>query len=108
MPLPTPSAVQLPLRCPPVTLSRTTTAKSGPGLATANRWQAPRSEIPSSTSIDSTCSGGSSALRLIRVKFMSNRRAVFLDLAPLDQGDLDLAELQSVFDELTCHTQTDD
>lgn len=38
---------------------------------------------------------------------MSNRRAVFLDLAPLDQGDLDLAELQSVFDELTCHTQTD-
>ena len=39
---------------------------------------------------------------------MSNRRAVFLDLAPLDQGDLDLAELQSVFDELTCHTQTDD
>lgn len=39
---------------------------------------------------------------------MSNRRAVFLDLAPLDQGDLDLAELRSVFDELTCHAQTED
>lgn len=37
---------------------------------------------------------------------MSNRRAVFLDLAPLDQGDLDLSPLQSAFDELTCHTQT--
>lgn len=37
---------------------------------------------------------------------MSNRRAVFLDLAPLDQGDLDLTPLQSVFDELICHTQT--
>ena len=39
---------------------------------------------------------------------MSNRRAVFLDLAPLDQGDLDLSPLQSAFDELICHTQTDD
>ena len=39
---------------------------------------------------------------------MPNRRAVFLDLAPLDQGDLDLTPLQSVFDELTCHAQTDD
>lgn len=39
---------------------------------------------------------------------MSNRRAVFLDLAPLDQGDLDLAELRSVFDEVTCHAQTED
>ncbi|MCQ4319965.1 2-hydroxyacid dehydrogenase [Stutzerimonas stutzeri] len=37
---------------------------------------------------------------------MSNRRAVFLDLSPLDQGDLDLAPLQSAFAELTCHTQT--
>lgn len=37
---------------------------------------------------------------------MSNRRAVFLDLAPLDQADLDLTPLQSVFDELICHTQT--
>ena len=37
---------------------------------------------------------------------MSNRRAVFLDLAPLDQGDLDLSPLQSAFDELICHTQT--
>lgn len=37
---------------------------------------------------------------------MSNRRAVFLDLAPLDQGDLDLSPLQSAFDELNCHTQT--
>lgn len=37
---------------------------------------------------------------------MSNRRAVFLDLFPLDQGDLDLAVLQSTFDELTCHAQT--
>ncbi|MFL9815406.1 2-hydroxyacid dehydrogenase [Stutzerimonas sp. VN223-3] len=39
---------------------------------------------------------------------MSNRRAVFLDLSPLDQGDLDLAPLQSAFDELICHTQTSD
>ncbi|CDZ96132.1 2-hydroxyacid dehydrogenase [Pseudomonas saudiphocaensis] len=39
---------------------------------------------------------------------MSNRRAVFLDLAPLDQGDLDLTPLQSVFDELICHTQTNE
>jgi len=37
---------------------------------------------------------------------MSNRRAVFLDLAPLDQGDLDMSPLQSAFDELICHTQT--
>ncbi len=37
---------------------------------------------------------------------MSNRRAVFLDLAPLDQGDLDLSPLQSAFDELIYHTQT--
>jgi glycerate dehydrogenase len=39
---------------------------------------------------------------------MSNRRAVFLDLSPLDQGDLDLAPLQSAFDELICHAQTSD
>lgn len=39
---------------------------------------------------------------------MSNRRAVFLDLAPLDQGDLDLTPLQSIFDELICHTQTNE
>lgn len=39
---------------------------------------------------------------------MSNRRAVFLDLFPLDQGDLDLAVLQSTFDELICHAQTSD
>lgn len=37
---------------------------------------------------------------------MSNRRAVFLDLSPLDQGDLDLAPLQAAFDALTCHAQT--
>ncbi|TLX57512.1 2-hydroxyacid dehydrogenase [Stutzerimonas nosocomialis] len=37
---------------------------------------------------------------------MTNRRAVFLDLAPLDQGDLDLSSLQGVFDELTCHEHT--
>ncbi len=37
---------------------------------------------------------------------MSNRRAVFLDLSPLDQGDLDLTPLQSAFDELICHAQT--
>lgn len=37
---------------------------------------------------------------------MSNRRAVFLDLSPLDQGDLDLAALQSTFAELVCHAQT--
>ncbi len=37
---------------------------------------------------------------------MSKYRAVFLDLSPLDQGDLDLAPLQSAFAELTCHTQT--
>lgn len=30
-------------------------------------------------------------------------RAVFLDLSPLDQGDLDLAPLRSAFDELVCH-----
>jgi len=39
---------------------------------------------------------------------MSNSRAVFLDLAPLDQGDLDLSPLQSAFAELICHTQTDE
>lgn len=39
---------------------------------------------------------------------MSNRRAVFLDISPLDQGDLDLAPLHSVFDEMTCHAQTSD
>jgi glycerate dehydrogenase len=39
---------------------------------------------------------------------MSNRRAVFLDLSPLDQGDLDLAPLHSAFDEMICHTQTSD
>lgn len=37
---------------------------------------------------------------------MSNRRAVFLDLSPLDQGDLDLAPLRSAFSELVCHAQT--
>ncbi len=37
---------------------------------------------------------------------MSNRRAVFLDLFPLDQGDLDLTPLQSAFDDLACHAQT--
>lgn len=37
---------------------------------------------------------------------MSNRRAVFLDLFPLDQGDLDLTPLQSAFDDLVCHAQT--
>ncbi|MNN78608.1 hypothetical protein D3C81_1951770 [compost metagenome] len=35
--LPTPNAVQVPARRPWVTASRTTTAKSGPGLATASR-----------------------------------------------------------------------
>ena len=39
---------------------------------------------------------------------MNNRRAVFLDLSPLDQGDLDLSPLQSTFDELICHSQTSD
>ena len=37
---------------------------------------------------------------------MSKYRAVFLDLSPLDQGDLDLAPLQSAFAELTCHKET--
>lgn len=37
---------------------------------------------------------------------MSNRRAVFLDLFPLDQGDLDLTPLQSAFGDLACHAQT--
>ncbi|GAB6389079.1 2-hydroxyacid dehydrogenase [Stutzerimonas marianensis] len=37
---------------------------------------------------------------------MSNRRAVFLDLSPLDQGDLDLSPLRAAFDELVCHAQT--
>ena len=37
---------------------------------------------------------------------MSNRHAVFLDLSPLDQGDLDLSPLQSVFEKMTCHAQT--
>ncbi|MGA6099332.1 2-hydroxyacid dehydrogenase [Stutzerimonas marianensis] len=39
---------------------------------------------------------------------MSNRRAVFLDLSPLDQGDLDLSPLRAAFDELVCHEQTAD
>ena len=34
-------------------------------------------------------------------------RAVFLDLSPLDQGDLDLAPLRAVFDELACHARTE-
>lgn len=38
---------------------------------------------------------------------MSNRRAVFLDLSPLDQGDLDLTHLESSFDELKCHQHTE-
>ncbi len=37
---------------------------------------------------------------------MTLYRAVFLDLAPLDQGDLDLAPLRTAFDELICHTQS--
>jgi len=37
---------------------------------------------------------------------MTNRRAVFLDFSPLDQGDLDLTPLQSAFDELISHAQT--
>lgn len=37
---------------------------------------------------------------------MTSCRAVFLDLAPLDQGDLDLAPLRAAFDELTCHVQS--
>ena len=37
---------------------------------------------------------------------MSKYRAVFLDLSPLDQGDLDLTPLQSAFAELICHTET--
>ena len=37
---------------------------------------------------------------------MSNRRAVFLDLSPLDQGDLDLKPLHSAFTELVCYEQT--
>lgn len=37
---------------------------------------------------------------------MSNSRAVFLDLIPLDQGDLDLTPLRSVFTELVCHEHT--
>ena len=39
---------------------------------------------------------------------MPSCRAVFLDLAPLEQGDLDLTPLEAVFDELVCHTQTND
>lgn len=39
---------------------------------------------------------------------MPSCRAVFLDLAPLDQGDLDLTPLETVFDDLVCHTHTDD
>lgn len=39
---------------------------------------------------------------------MPSCRAVFLDLAPLDQGDLDLTPLEAVFDDLVCHTHTDD
>lgn len=37
---------------------------------------------------------------------MSNSRAVFLDLLPLDQGDLDLTPLRSAFAELVCHEHT--
>lgn len=37
---------------------------------------------------------------------MPVRRAVFLDMLPLDQGDLDLAPLHVAFDTLTCHAQT--
>ncbi len=37
---------------------------------------------------------------------MTNCRAVFLDLSPLDQGDLDLSPLQSAFSELICHEHT--
>ncbi|MCF7203819.1 2-hydroxyacid dehydrogenase [Pseudomonas oligotrophica] len=34
------------------------------------------------------------------------KRAVFLDLAPLDQGDLDFTALHDAFDTLECHVQT--
>ena len=34
-------------------------------------------------------------------------RAVFLDAAPLDQGDLDFTPLHAAFDELVCHVRTD-
>lgn len=33
-------------------------------------------------------------------------RAVFLDLSPLEQGDLDLTPLQDAFSELVCHEQS--
>lgn len=36
---------------------------------------------------------------------MSNR-AVFLDLSPLEQGDLDLDPLRNAFSELVCHEQS--
>jgi glycerate dehydrogenase len=38
---------------------------------------------------------------------MTRQRAVFLDAAPLDQGDLDFAPLQAAFSELHCHADTD-
>lgn len=37
---------------------------------------------------------------------MSSRRAVFLDLVPLDQHDLDFTPLEQAFDELVCHQQS--
>lgn len=38
---------------------------------------------------------------------MTLHRAVFLDAAPLDQGDLDFTPLHAAFDELVCHVRTD-
>ncbi|MFC3606245.1 2-hydroxyacid dehydrogenase [Stutzerimonas tarimensis] len=37
---------------------------------------------------------------------MPSRRAVFLDLVPLDQGDLDLNPLEQAFDELVVHSHS--
>src|SRR3546814_2717302 len=44
--------------------------------------------------------------RLLRKVQLMSSRAVFLDLSPLEQGDLDLTPLQDAFSELVCHEQS--
>src|SRR5690606_21888357 len=110
MPTPTPTAVQVPARRPWATLSRTTMAKSGPGLATASRWIS-ATVRNSAQYIAPPVDGNLATLRHSiapkQVQLMSNcARAVFLDHASLDLGDLDLSPLRQVFGELVLHPAT--
>src|SRR5574343_436416 len=101
-------------RRPCATLSRTTMAKSGPGLATASRWirATVRNSLQYMAAPHRQGRSGRLANLLLRptcekVQLMSNSaRAVFLDHASLDLGDLDMHPLHQAFAELTLHAQT--